>query len=295
MNYSSCYPAIQRSGVVLGALLLSVLNVPAAALASPADLPVTQIIDRNITARGGLEAWHRVQTLTMSGMMDAGRKTPDVSKMIAATHGAANQPRKRLRPEMTGQTEEASADSAIRLPYLIELRRPNQMRVEVKFKDDTAIQVYDGKQGWKLRPFLGRRVAEDFSAEELKLAARQQELDGPLVDYAAKGTKVESAGVESVDGHDAYKLKLTLKTGDVINVWVDAQSFLDVKIEAPRRYGKKQLAVATYMRDYRKVNGLLFPFRLEDKVEGSKVSSTIDIEQIAVNSPIDDSRFTKPN
>ena len=65
----------------------------------------------------------------------------------------------------------------------------------------------------KDRPYLGQRDVEPYSLEELKSASFESDLDGPLVDYATKGNKVELEGVEKVENHDAYKLKLTMKGG----------------------------------------------------------------------------------
>ena len=59
-------------------------------------------------------------------------------------------------------------------------------------------------------------------------------------DYVNRGTRVELVGVENVEGHEAYKLKLTTKIGQVRNLWVDAETFLEVKIEGtPRRMNGK--------------------------------------------------------
>jgi hypothetical protein len=123
----------------------------------------------------------------------------------------------------------------------------------------------------------------------------QADLDGPLFNYAAKGTKVELAGTEPVEGRDAYKLTLTLKTGQVQHVWVDAQTFLDVKIEGtPRHLDGKMHPVATYFRDYRTVNGLLIPFLNETAVTGVKKTEKIVIEKVVVNPNLEESRFAKP-
>jgi outer membrane lipoprotein-sorting protein len=266
------------------------LSVLAQTKAAP--LPVAEIVQRNIAARGGAGAWRAVRTLSMSGLMDAGRRSPDASKLVEETRSAPGKPRKRLHPELT--KAEAQAATVIRLPYLIEFRRPHQMRVELKVKDATAVQVYDGTAGWKVRPFVGRREVEPYSAYELKLAANQQEFEGPLIDYAAKGTKVESAGSDVVDGRETYKLKLTLKTGNVMDMWIDAQTFLDVKLSIPRAIGGKQHSVVTFMRDFRKVDGLMLPFQLEDQILGNPTIQRIDIQQVAVNPTLADSRFAKP-
>ncbi len=122
------------------------------------------------------------------------------------------------------------------------------------------------RSGWKLRPFLNRRVVEPYTADEMKLASMQADLDGPLVDYAAKGTRIELDGMEKVEDRDTYKLKLTMKSGQAIHVWIDAQTFLEAKIEGqPRRLDGTDHPVEVYFRDYRTVNGLQIPFIAGDQ------------------------------
>lgn len=257
------------------------------------DLPLQQIVDKNIAARGGLSAWKAVKTLSLSGTMDAGTTLPDPAKMADDPHHPSA-PRRRLRPDPAKAAENAEAIKPITLPFKMDFKRPRMTRVELRFKDQTAIQVYDGKNGWKLRPYIGRRKVEPFTPNELAIAAGQQELDGPLVDYAAKGTKVAKAGVEQVNGRDAYKLKLTLKGGQVRDLWIDTQTFLDVQIASSHPKGRKQQAIATLMSDYRNVNGLQIPFRLENHVGGVTIPQRIMIDQVSVNPVLADSAFVKP-
>jgi len=189
----------------------------------------------------------------------------------------------------------------------MEMKRPRKMRVELVFKGQTAIQVFDGANGWKLRPFLNRRVVEPYTEEEMKRASMQADLDGPLVDYAAKGTKIELDGVEKVEDRDNYKLKLTMNNGQSIHVWIDAQSFLESKIEGqPRRLDGVDRPVEVYYRDYRPVNGLQIPYVLETKVlpaaqklpglrQTPVPTEKIIIEKVAVNPKLDESLFSKPD
>lgn len=223
-------------------------------------LSASQIIAKNIKARGGLASWRAIKTMSMSGTMEAGGK------------------------------------DNVELPFVMRLKRPRQMEFELKFHDQTAMQVYDGKEGWKLRPFLNRTDVEPYTPEEMKKAADMQDLDGPLVDYAAKGTKVALDGTERVDGRDAYRLKLTLKDHQVRHVWIDGESFLEVKLEgSPRVLDGKERAVATYLRDYKPVNGLKIPFVYETAVEGVKATHKMRIEKVELNPRLDDSLFAKPN
>jgi len=188
----------------------------------------------------------------------------------------------------------------------MELARPHKMRFELQFAGQTALQVYDGVNGWKLRPYLNRLEVETYTADEMKVAAIQSELDGPLVDYAAKGTRVESDGIEKVEGRDNYKLKLTLKSGEVTHVWVDAQTFLETKIEGqPRRLDGVYHPVEVYYRDYRNVNGLEIPFVLETRVvpvtknaiglrDTPVPPERTLIEKVVINPGFDAGLFSKP-
>src|SRR5207244_12109959 len=117
----------------------------------------------------------------------------------------------------------------VQLPFVMELQRPRKMRFELQFNGQTAIQVFDGSTGWKLRPFLNRRGVVPYTAEEMKTASMQADLDGPLVDYAAKGTRVELVGMEKVEDGDTDKLKLTMNDGQAIHVWLDAHTCVEAK------------------------------------------------------------------
>jgi outer membrane lipoprotein-sorting protein len=210
-----------------------------------------------------------------------------------STHNGKPTPQAIARAEQVN--EKIKAAPQMELPFVLDMKRPNKSRIELVFSGKTAVQVYDGKQGWKLRPYLNRNDYEPFTADETKSQAGLWDLDGPLIDYAAKGTKVEADGVEAVEGHDAYKLKVTLKSGRVEHVWVDAQSFLDVKVEGtPRHMDGKMRTVWVFQRDFRKVDGVLIPFVLETAVEGYPNTHKMALEKVTVNPKLDESLFTKP-
>jgi outer membrane lipoprotein-sorting protein len=277
------------------ALLLCTLLAAAPAFAagknkspSPSGMTAQQIVDRNVEARGGLKAWHAVHTMRMTGKIDAGHLRTKPPVPLYATSKAT-----RARYDFKAKAEPAAP--VVQLPFVMNLKRPNKMRFELEFEGDTAIQAYDGANGWKLRPFLGRHEIEPFTTEEMKTASQQQDLDGFLIDYTAKGSKVESEGLDKVNGHDAYKLRVTLKDGQERHVWVDAKNFLDVKIDGSRRMDGKPRAVSTYFSNYKTVKGLKVPFTMETVVEGVSGSEKISIKEVALNPPLADSAFARPN
>src|SRR5947209_13025031 len=153
-----------------------------------AKLSAAEIVNKSVAAQGGLQAWRAVQSIVMKGKMDAGGNNRPTLPV----------PGKRASRQMPPPRP---ADQ-VQLPFVMELKRPRKVRVEVQFNGQTALQVFDGRDGWKVRPFLNRRDVEPFTAEETKSASMQAELDGYLVDYAVKGTKVAVVGMEKVDERD---------------------------------------------------------------------------------------------
>lgn len=252
---------------------------PTASKLSPANMSAATIVERNIAARGGEGALHSLQTLSFSGKMDAGGNNQRYFKV----------------PGMPPPPPNPDGAAQVQLPFTLEMKRGHKSRLELQFNGQTAVQVYDGAQGWKLRPFLNRHQIEPYSAEEAKLAADQPDLDGLLVDYAGRGTRVEVEGMEPVEGKPAYRLKLTLKDGKVVRDWVDAQSFLEVKVEGvPRRLDGRMHPVEVYMRDYRSVSGLQIPHLIETSLQGVTRTERMIIDKAAVNPHLDDARFAKP-
>lgn len=230
--------------------------------------------------------------MSWSGKMDAGAGDSVArSRRFAQNQG-------RLSPTSRMDHEKMAADKGdnqVQLPFKYEMKRPRKSRMEIEFAGKTAVQVYDGTNGWKLRPYLNRNDVEAFTADESKAEAEKAGLDGYLLDYAAKGTKVDLDGMEKVEGKDAYKLKVTQKNGNIQYVWVDAQSFLDVKVSGtPRRMDGKMHNVSVYQRDFRNVQGVMVPFVLETAVEGYRETHKTVLESVAVNPKLDDSLFTKP-
>jgi hypothetical protein len=280
----------------MGCLLLPLhCGAERSSLATPA-LNAEDIVDRNVSARGGLEAWRKINAITMTGKLDAGRERHDGGSVaMLSSAGGRKEMKARMRKSALA-TGEAANGKVIQLPFRLDMQRPGKSRVEVQFKGEAAVQVFDGAKGWKLRPFLGRHEVESFNADETRIASQQQELDGLLVDHAAKGTRVEVAGIEAVEGNPAYKLKLTLRGGDVRNLWVDAKSFLEVKFEGPpRHFDGRMRPVLTYFRDYRTVDGVKLPHVMQTMVDGVKGSELINIETVAINPKFDSGRFAMPN
>jgi hypothetical protein len=218
---------------------------------------VSELVDRNAAARGGTAAWRAVSSLRLSGRMDLGR--------------------------------------GMMVPYTLEQKRPNKMRLEFVFDRKTAVQSTDGKTGWKISPFLGRTKPEPMTEKELRDVVDIADPYGLLFDYAARGHIIEFQGHEQVEGKDAFKLKVTLPGESVRWVYLDAESGLDVKIAAMRTVAGRKQRVETFYRDWKPSSGILIPHRQETRTEGERALHLLTVESVLVNPPIDDSRFAIPD
>ncbi|HEY6098246.1 MAG TPA: hypothetical protein VIW03_02380, partial [Anaeromyxobacter sp.] len=194
-------------------------------LVAPA-LTAAQIVERNVAARGGLGAWHQVQAMAWKGRVEGGSPTP--------------------------------------MPFVVQMKRPNLTRFEVTAMDRRFVRIFDGTHGWRVRPSdAGLPDSRAFSKEEDAFARDEFALDGPLLDHQAKGVKVEVAGLDELEGRKAYLLSVTLPSGASRRIWIDAETFLEIRSDRPSTNPLVRGApVSLYYRDYRKVEGLVIPFTI---------------------------------
>jgi len=180
------------------------------------------------------------------------------------------------------------------LPGTVIQKRPKFARLEFTAQGLTAVQAFDSKDAWQIMLFMGKKDPELMAADEAKETEEMADVDGPLVDYKSKGHQLELQGKEKVEGTDAYKLKLTLKNGDVQTIYLDADSFLEIKEVTKRTVRGTDQEIEAAIGDYKEVKGMMFPFAIENTVKGSDQKQKITITNIELNVPVDDSIFKMP-
>jgi hypothetical protein len=233
------------------------LMVPAGFAQNQNQPSVDELVSKNIEAKGGATALQNLQTLRLTG------------KMLVRQ----------------GQIE---------LGYLEIEKRPDDVRIEGSLQGMTQIEAYDGKEGWRVSPFFGRKDPEHMSADDVKALVEDAEIDGPLVDWKTKGSTVEYLGTEDVDGTPAHKLKVVRKNGDVSFVYLDPDHFLEIRVVTGRmRHGAYE-EVETDLGDYEKAGGVFVPTSIESGRKGSQDKQTIIIDKVEANVPVDDTIFHFP-
>ena len=179
-------------------------------------------------------------------------------------------------------------------PITIERKRPGKSRTEFTVQGMTGVQAFDGEKTWSVMPFMGKKDPDVGSEEDNKNAQDDADFDGSLVDYKAKGHTVELVGKESVEGADAYKLKVTKKSGKVEYHYLDTETYLLVKSEGKFKNRGTEMEIESLMSDYKDVNGYMAPFSMDQGVKGMPQRRKMTFTKIELNVPIDDSRFTVP-
>lgn len=218
---------------------------------------VDELVSKNIEAKGGADALHALQSLRLSG------------KMLVQ-------------------------EGQIQLAYLQIKKRPEEVRTESSLQGMTQIEAYDGKEGWKVSPFFGRKDPERMSADDVKTLIEDAEIDGPLVDWKTKGSKVEYLGTEDVEGTLAHKLKVVRKNGDVNFVYLDPDHFLEIRVLTQRmRHGAYE-EVETDLGDYENAAGVFVPTSIEFGRKGAPDKQRIIIDKVEANAPVDNAVFHFP-
>jgi outer membrane lipoprotein-sorting protein len=230
----------------------------AALVLLPLALPgqtVEEIIAKNVQARGGLEKLRAIKTLRVTSKFSQG---------------------------------------SLRAEFIQENKRNDKVREDFIIQGMAQIQAYDGHTAWQINPFGGRKDPELMSQDDTKSLVIDADLEGPLVDYKQKGHTAELMGHDSVEGTDCYRIKLTLKNGDIRYYYLDADSFLEIKFENQSNVRGAFQYTDTLLGDYEKVDGVYFPFSIETAETGTENWQRFTVERIEPNVALDDSRFSLP-
>jgi len=236
-------------------LFLAVLLAAAFCAAAGAQT-VDEVIARNIQAHGGIDKLKSVQTLRMTAKFSQG---------------------------------------SFRADFRQENKRADKVREEFIIQGMAQVQAYDGKAGWQISPFGGRKDPELLSQDDSKSLVVDADLDGPLVNYKEKGHKAELVGHDSMEGTDCYKVKLSMKNGDVRYYYLDADSYLELKLEIQTTIRGGLQENELYYGDYEQVNGIYYPFAVEQAQKGSSSRAQLTVQKIEQNIPMDDAHFTMPS
>ena len=226
------------------------------AAAQEAGLTLDDVVKKSIDARGGLDKIKAIQSVKMTGKMVMGG----------------------------GQME---------APMTMQLKRPSSMRIDMEIQGQKLVQGYDGTTAWMINPFTGGSEPQKMGADEAEGMTEGSDMDGALVGYKEKGSKVTLVGKEDLAGKAAYKLKVEKKSGKTETIYIDATSFLEVKTVATRKMMGNDMELETFVSDYRPEGGIMMAHVIDSKSEGNSVMK-LTLDKIETNAAVDDASFKMP-
>ena len=174
-----------------------------------------------------------------------------------------------------------------------ESKRPHKDREEFSLQGMTAITAYNGKDGWKIQPFSGKKDPEALGEDEIR-GMQDDDFEGHLIDYKEKGYKVRYLGMEPAEGSDAYKLEVKLPNGDTFIYFMDTDYYVPIKISGKIIIRGAEQEFEMFFGDYKEVNGWYLPFSVENGAKGSQERAKTTYEKIEANVPLPDERFEMP-
>jgi len=199
----------------------------------------------------------------------------------------------KLKAVNTTKTTGNQLVQGLEIPFTILQKRPNLMRIEATVQGQVIVKSYDGVSAWMINPLTGSTDPQILPEEQAKQIIEQADFDGHLFDYKEKGHTVELIGKEDMEGTEVYKLKVTLKNGDIRYDYLDAEYFLELKVGAKIKRQEMELEADTFVSDYKEVNGFMISHAMETKMGGNTVAQIV-IKTVEFDVPIDDAVFKMP-
>jgi hypothetical protein len=163
-------------------------------------------------------------------------------------------------------------------------------KMESEINGQKMVQCFTDKGGWAINPFAGGSDAQSMPADVYKLNEDQIYIGGPLVDYAAKGNKVELQGKE--DG--AYKLKVTNKDSAESTYYIDPATYYVTKLVQKGTMMGQEMEITRTYSNYKKTDfGYVIPYTVEINYGGQfNISSAV--KKIEINKDVDPKIFDMP-
>lgn len=236
-------------------LLMMLMMMTAVLFAWPAEAQQTSlddVLNSYYEAIGGLEAWKSLESLKATGKMTMGQ--------------------------------------GVEAPFTMVAERPGKVRIDFTFQGMTGTQAFDGSTAWMVRPFAEKTEPEEMPADLAKNIRDQADIDGPLVGYKDSGHQLELVGLEETEGTKAYKLKLTRPSGDIEYYYLNAESYLPIKVEATRQVRGTEMQFETLFSNYKDVDGRMIAHSIESRAMGQVVT----VDRFEVNTDIPDATFAMP-
>lgn len=208
---------------------------------------VDEIVAKHVEAIGGLDAWKKVNSMVSIGTLKIQGAEITVNQTVLNGKGS---------------------------------------RQDIIAMGMNGYQIVTPAAGWNFMPFQGQKAPEAITADDLKEAQDELDVQGSLVDYKTKGHTIEYLGTDDVEGVDALKLKETLKSGKVETIFLDPKTYYIMRVIAKQKANGKEVDVTTNLSNYQKLpEGIMVPLSI------GLPFGEMTITKVEINKPVDENIF----
>lgn len=155
--------------------------------------------------------------------------------------------------------------------YTRYIEHDRKLRVETIYGRSSEVRIMDGDAGWR----TGERGALEkvTSFRLLAMVYQYKQLDLPY-GLLTNTYKVRLAGEGEVDGRHVDILALDDVEGPPMDVYVDSREFHILKVTGYMNVNGNQTDLSVEFGDFRKVGGMLQPFRITNYSGGRLIGHT---------------------
>ncbi len=165
--------------------------------------------------------------------------------------------------------------------------RPRLLRVETTYPRSGETRIFNGTQAWRSGPGGQMQEVDGISRLAMIYQAKQLDLLHTLVNARFN---LRHLGPEALGERRTEAMEVWDDEGPVMRVNVDAATHRIVKVAAQFAAQGKTTSLAVEFSDYRPVDGLLLPFRLNNFAGGLAISETL-IAHYTLNPPAEPGLF----
>ncbi len=210
-----------------------------------------EIVQKHIAAIGGIDAWKKINSIKMNGSITA---------------------------------------QGMEIPVSVTTLNGKGMRMDMTIMGTSNYMILTPGEGWTYFPIQQQQKPEPLTADQVKQSQDQLDVQGELVDYQAKGNKIDFIGKDDLEGTEVYKLRLTDKNGQEKTLFFDAENFYLLReTEKMKADGKEVEATVNYSNFQKLPEGITVPMTVDSEM------GPVAMKTIEVNPTVDESIFKPSN
>jgi hypothetical protein len=217
-----------------------------------AEPTLEQVIERHVEARGGRERWAGIRGLEIRG------------SLTYLSH--------------TG-------------PFALWLGPHERYRLESTQHGQTTLTAWDGEVAWR-GSTTDTGAVQRVGGVDRAMIVRDAGFPTPLFDHEKEKYRLKLLGRQDRDGTPVIAIEVTRPDGYAETWYLDPETYLDVGRDSPGSAFGELVPMRTYHDDFRSVEGIQLPFRIES--QWNVQERVLTVQEVQVDVALDDARFHPP-